>query len=95
MEEPLPREGAVHGPDRELVADDDRVAGPGALRADIEEERQRMFKRYVASKRHTMQVDYDDWMVAAAKERKAGEERARTNGGGLPVARRADMPVAA
>ena len=71
------------------------LPSPGALRADIEDERRRMFKRYVASKRHTMQVDYDDWMVAAAKEHKAGEERARAGAGGLPVARRADTAVAA
>ena len=49
---------------------------PAALRADIEDERARMFKRYVRSKRHTMQVDYDDYLAAIAKERKAGAERA-------------------
>ena len=49
---------------------------PAALRKDIEDERKRMFKRYVASKRHTMQVDYDDYVVALEKERKAGAERA-------------------
>ncbi len=48
-----------------------------------------MFKRYVASKRHTMQVDYDDWMLATAKERKAGAERAEMQGFRLPVAPRA------
>ena len=37
------------------------LPAPAALRADIEDERRRMFKRYVASKRHTMQVDFDDW----------------------------------
>ena len=35
-----------------------------AMRADMEAERERMFKRYVASKRHTMQVDFDDYLVA-------------------------------
>ncbi len=49
---------------------------PAALRADMEAERRRMFKRYVRSKRHTMQVDYDDYLAALAKERKAGAERA-------------------
>jgi cation diffusion facilitator CzcD-associated flavoprotein CzcO len=68
------------------------LPAPGDLRADMEAERRRMFKRYVASKRHTMQVDYDDWMAALAKERKAGAERAN---GQLPVPRRADTPVAA
>ena len=52
------------------------LPAPADLRADMEDERRRMFKRYVASKRHTMQVDFDDWMAALAKERKAGAERA-------------------
>ena len=64
------------------------LPSPGALRADIEAERRAMFKRYVASKRHTMQVDYDDWMAATAKERRAGKERARAQGNRLPVAPR-------
>lgn len=46
------------------------------LRADMARERRRMFKRYVASKRHTMQVDFDDYIVALGKERKRGAERA-------------------
>ena len=44
--------------------------------ADIADERARMFKRYVRSKRHTMQVDYDDYLAALDKERRAGAERA-------------------
>ena len=59
------------------------------LRADIEEERRRMFKRYVASKRHTMQVDFDDYLAALAKERKQGAERARLAGYRPPVGARA------
>jgi hypothetical protein len=50
---------------------------PIALRADIDAERERMFKRYVASKRHTMQVDYDDYLADLEKERRRGAERAR------------------
>ena len=45
-------------------------------------ERERMFKRYVASKRHTMQVDYDDYLADLAKERRRGAERARAQGTG-------------
>jgi len=71
------------------------LPAPADLRADMEDERRRMFKRYVASKRHTMQVDYDDWMAALAKERKAGAERARLRGHALPVPARASAPVAA
>src|SRR5919109_3774838 len=61
----------------------------GALRADIERERERMFKRYVASKRHTMQVDYDDYLADFAKERRRGAERAKARGFALPVPSRA------
>ena len=58
------------------------------LRADIEAERAAMFKRYVASKRHTMQVDFDDYVLALA--RSAGAARARRAAGHrLPVPPRA------
>jgi dimethylaniline monooxygenase (N-oxide forming) len=60
-----------------------------AMRRDIAEERKRMFKRYVASKRHTMQVDFDDYLVALGKELAAGAERARQRSNRLPVAPRA------
>ena len=58
-----------------------------------------MFKRYVASKRHTMQVDFDDYFVAPEKERKAGADRARAQGFRMPIAPKAagasQEPVAA
>ena len=53
------------------------LPSPAALRADMEAERARMFKRYVASKRHTRQVDYDDYLADLKKERRRGAERAR------------------
>ncbi len=56
------------------------------IRADIDADQAAMRKRYVASKRHTIQVDYDDYLYALAKERRAGAERARANGY-LPPAR--------
>ena len=65
------------------------LPSPSELRDDIRREREAMFKRYVASKRHTMQVDFDDYLVALAKERRRGAERARAQGGRLPVAPRA------
>jgi cation diffusion facilitator CzcD-associated flavoprotein CzcO len=43
----------------------------------------------VASKRHTIQVDFDDYLHALGKERPAGAERARRQGFTLPVAARA------
>jgi hypothetical protein len=44
--------------------------------ADMERERTAMRRRYVASKRHTMQVDYDDYMFDLKRERKRGMSRA-------------------
>jgi cation diffusion facilitator CzcD-associated flavoprotein CzcO len=54
------------------------LPSPSELRADIEAERRKMFRRYVPSKRHTMQVDYDDYLAALDRERRAGAARART-----------------
>ncbi len=51
-----------------------------AMRADIRADQAAMRRRYVASKRHTIQVDYDDYLHALAKERQAGAARARERG---------------
>jgi dimethylaniline monooxygenase (N-oxide forming) len=45
---------------------------PDEMRAEIAVERARMFKRYVPSKRHTMQVDFDDYIYELARERRRG-----------------------
>jgi len=58
-----------------------------------EREREAMFKRYVASKRHTMQVDYDIFMAHLQKEWKAGQRRAAAAGHRLPVEPRAGSAV--
>jgi dimethylaniline monooxygenase (N-oxide forming) len=71
-----------------------RLPGPRALRADMERERKRMFKRYVASKRHTMQVDFDNYLYDLGKELRRGAERAREAGFSLPVEPRADALAA-
>ena len=47
----------------------------------IGEERRAMFARYVPSKRHTMQVDFDDYLRDLAKEIRRGEKRARSRTG--------------
>ena len=66
------------------------------MERDMERERAKMFKRYVASKRHTMQVDFDNYLYALNKELKAGAARAREAGFALPVPpRAAAVPVAA
>jgi dimethylaniline monooxygenase (N-oxide forming) len=55
------------------------------LLADMERERERMFNRYVKSKRHTMQVDFDDYLFELRRELRRGAERARRAGFTLPV----------
>jgi cation diffusion facilitator CzcD-associated flavoprotein CzcO len=60
-----------------------------AMEAQMRRERQRMFKRYVASKRHTMQVDFDNYLHDLGKELRTGAARARAGGFRLPVAARA------
>jgi dimethylaniline monooxygenase (N-oxide forming) len=65
------------------------------MEADIRRERERMFKRYVASKRHTMQVDFDNYLYELGKELKAGAARARAAGSRLPVTPRAQPAAAA
>jgi dimethylaniline monooxygenase (N-oxide forming) len=60
----------------------DQLAGRYALPpraemlADMERERRRMRRRYVASARHTMQVDFDDYLAALRAERARGAQRA-------------------
>jgi cation diffusion facilitator CzcD-associated flavoprotein CzcO len=58
---------------------DYRLPDAARVRADIAADQAAMRKRYVASKRHTIQVDFDDYLYALAKERAAGAERARRN----------------
>ncbi|HET6507633.1 MAG TPA: NAD(P)-binding domain-containing protein [Baekduia sp.] len=72
------------------------LPAPAALTADIRADQQAMHKRYVASKRHTIQVDFEDYLWHLDKERKAGAERARAAGFALPVPHRAkDAPRSA
>ncbi|WCB95654.1 ribonucleotide reductase large subunit [Baekduia alba] len=65
------------------------LPAPADLTADIRADQKAMHKRYVASKRHTIQVDFDDYLRDLDKERKAGEERAAARGYALPIAHRA------
>jgi dimethylaniline monooxygenase (N-oxide forming) len=61
------------------------------MRRDMDRERRKMFKRYVASPRHTMQVDFDDYLLELSRERARGHERARARGFALPVPRQAAL----
>ena len=61
------------------------LPSPDAMRVDMRRDRERMAKRYVTSKRHTIQVDFDDYLVELERERKAGRKRAAGDGFRLPV----------
>jgi hypothetical protein len=63
------------------------------MEANIRREREKMFKRYVASKRHTMEVDFDDYLYDLRKELKAGGRRARAGGFRPPLQPRAATAV--
>jgi hypothetical protein len=56
---------------------------------DIRAENAAMRRRYVASKRHTIQVDFDDYLIGLGRERRAGARRARAAGFPPPIAARA------
>lgn len=59
------------------------------MERDVSRMRRRQERRYVASKRHTIQVDYSNYVVELERERRAGTERARAGGFALPVPARA------
>ncbi len=65
------------------------------LLAEMAADQAAMHRRYVASKRHTIQVDFDDYLHDLAKERRRGAERARLAGFALPVAPLAAQDTAA
>jgi thioredoxin reductase len=65
---------------------DYELPSPSEVRAAIAADQAAMRERYVASKRHTIQVDYDDYLHDLSRERRAGAERARTNGYRPPAA---------
>ena len=52
---------------------------------DIAADQAAMRKRYVSSKRHTIQVDFDDYLADLAVELAHGAERAQMHGYALPV----------
>ena len=52
------------------------LPGHGEIEHDIDQKLDAMRRRYVASKRHTIQVDYDDYMREMSKEMAKGASRA-------------------
>lgn len=59
------------------------------MHAAMARERRAMFRRYVRSPRHTMQVDFDDYVALVERERKQGQKRAARQGHVRPVPARA------
>jgi dimethylaniline monooxygenase (N-oxide forming) len=57
-----------------------RLPEPKEMEAAIRRDREQMRKRYVPSKRHTMQVDYDDFLYEMRRERERGAKRAAKHG---------------
>jgi hypothetical protein len=61
----------------------DLIAGQGALpdrsemARDIALERSAMDRRYVSSKRHTIQVDFDRYLRTIGRERRRSRDRVR------------------
>jgi cation diffusion facilitator CzcD-associated flavoprotein CzcO len=61
------------------------LPSPTDMREDIATDQDAMRKRYVASKRHTIQVDFDDYLHELKKERQRGAMRARRLNNRRPV----------
>ena len=61
----------------------------------MQRDHEAMRRRYLASPRHTMQVDFDRYMYALAREMAAGRRRARRRGFELPIPPRATAEVSA
>lgn len=55
------------------------------MQAVIDADRKRMFRRYVPSKRHTMQVDFDPFMKSLKRQQRRGARLARAAGNRLPA----------
>ena len=71
------------------------LPGYGDMERDIDRKLDAMRKRYVASKRHTIQVDYDDYMRELSKEMEKGASRAASSTPVLAVEPRVRLEQAA
>ena len=79
---PLPRRRGSGSPT--TCAASTRCRRPPSCASDIRRDQAAMRKRYVASKRHTIQVDFDDYLHALQRERRAGAQRARAAASACP-----------
>ena len=73
----------------ELLRGGYRLPPREELLEDMRREREANERRFYRSARHTMEVDFDEWLAAAAKERKAGARRAAAAGSEPAIAARA------
>ena len=64
----------------EYLMGDSALPSPTQIRRDMEAMMRRQSRRYQASKRHTIQVDFSNYVVELDDERRAGVERARAQG---------------
>ena len=71
------------------------LPAPRAMAADMRREGARMRRRYVASARHTIQVDFDTYLANLRRERRRGAARAAAARNALPVPARARRGEAA
>ena len=60
----------------DYLSGDYRLPSSSEMKTDIERERREMFSRYVKSPRHTMQVNFDTYLLQLKKERQKGRKRA-------------------
>ena len=61
-----------------------RLPSRGRMHADIRRENAAMRKRYVASARHTIQVDFDRYLYELERERRRGAGRAARRASDVP-----------
>ena len=73
----------------EHLMGDYALPSPAQMRRDMEAMMRRQSRRYQASKRHTIQVDFSNYVVELDDERRAGVERARAQGFAPPLPARA------
>jgi dimethylaniline monooxygenase (N-oxide forming) len=62
-----------------------RLPSPDRMREHIAKDMQAMRERYVSSKRHTIQVDFDEYLFRLQRELAEGARRAAASGFRLPV----------
>ncbi len=73
----------------ELLAGRHRLPPPEEIGADMDAERSAHAKRFYRSVRHTMEVDFDEWLAGARRERKRGRRRAMRAANALTIPPRA------